>query len=471
MKATLQAIVVGAGIGGLAAAIRLARRGISVRVLEARSEAGGLASGFSAAGFSFDYGPYILLDRPGLEWSFEQFGERLDDQIELRKIDDVYRVTFHNDVRVNFYSDLDRTASEFERQWPGSAKKYIAFVRRTGTIYQRLSALLHISSPGMADMLRSGAWKDAPFLLSSLKQILVRTGLPAEIVNAIGIWTHVAGQKLDEAPSPLAFVPALIHTVGSYLPVGGIRQISHVMTRLALESGVEFEFNCRVKKIRTQNNKVQAVETESGDSHPADIVVSNHSAVGTYIDLLDQETTEKARLEKLPLQSPGVCAYLAVKNKPVSPYLHFYLPAGQEPCRLLINAGLMLPEEERDGCYPARLLSPMRYADAWSGGTAGQRLYLEQIMAEAWWKGLSGEARVVATHIPEEWGRRFNLYRSSMNPVMTAKFMRAGRMPHRSPHFQGLYFAGSSTHPGQWVSFCAISGVLAAKCALDDIGC
>jgi phytoene dehydrogenase-like protein len=331
--------------------------------------------------------------------------------------------------------------------------------------------LLHVSSPGMTDMLRSGAWKGAPFLLSSLQQILVRTGLPTEVVNAIGIWTHVAGQSLEEAPSPLAFVPALIHTVGSYLPVGGIRQISHVMTRLALDSGVQFEFNCRVKKIRTQNSKVQAVETESGDVHPADIIVSNYSAVGTYLDLLDRETTEKGKLERLPLQSPGVCVYLAVKNKPVSPYLHFYLPAGQEPCRLLINTGLMLPEEERYGWYPARLLSPMRYADAQSGGTAGQRQYLEQIMEEAWWKPLSGEVRTVATHIPEEWGLRFNLYRTSMNPVMTAKFMRAGRMPHRSPHVQGLYFAGSSTHPGQWVSFCAMSGILAAQCALDDLGC
>ena len=49
-----------------------------------------------------------------------------------------------------------------------------------------------------------------------------------------------------------------------------------------------------------------------------------------------------------------------------------------------------------------------------------------------------------------------------MNPVMTARFMRAGRLAHRSPHARGLYLAGSSTHPGQWVSFCAVSGILAA---------
>ena len=57
-----------------------------------------------------------------------------------------------------------------------------------------------------------------------------------------------------------------------------------------------------------------------------------------------------------------------------------------------------------------------------------------------------------------------------MNPVMTARLMRAGRLAHRSPHFRGLYLAGSATHPGQWVSFCAISGVLAADALAQDLG-
>jgi phytoene dehydrogenase-like protein len=82
----------------------------------------------------------------------------------------------------------------------------------------------------------------------------------------------------------------------------------------------------------------------------------------------------------------------------------------------------------------------------------------------------AGETRVLASQTPMQWAGRFNLYRDSMNPVMTARFMRSGRMPHRSAQFKGLYFAGSSTHPGQWVSFCAISGVLAANCVLEDLG-
>lgn len=464
-----KAIVIGAGIGGLSTAIHLARRGLSVKVFEARSEPGGLASGFTVDGFSFDYGPYILLDRPGLEWSFQQFGENLSDHLELRKIEDIYRVTYSNGVQVSFHSDLDGTASKFEQSWPGSAKKYIAFVQRADQVYQRLSGLLHVTHPAIFDIMRSGAWREVGFLLSSLQQVLARTGLPPEIINAIGIWTHVAGQKLSEAPSPLALVPGLFHKVGSYLPVGGIRKISQVMNTLASDSGVQFKFSCRVTRIRTEANQAKAVETDTGEIHDANIIVSNHSAIGTYLDLLDQAIAHKAELEKLPLQSPGVCAYLAVAKKPAPPYLHFYLPPGDEPCRLMINPALIVPEEQTDGCYPLRLLSPMRYAEAAQQGSAGQQRYLEQVLAEQWWKPLVGQTRILATQTPAQWAHRFNLYRDSMNPAMTARSMRAGRMPHRSPLFKGLYFAGSSTHPGQWVSFCAISGVLAANCVLEDL--
>jgi len=99
----------------------------------------------------------------------------------------------------------------------------------------------------------------------------------------------------------------------------------------------------------------------------------------------------------------------------------------------------------------------------------GQRDYLDQLLAENWWRDEVEDFRVLATRVPAEWGAQYNLYQDSMNPVMTAGFMRAGRLAHKSPYMRGLYLAGSSTHPGQWVSFCAISGVLAANDLLQDL--
>jgi phytoene dehydrogenase-like protein len=111
----------------------------------------------------------------------------------------------------------------------------------------------------------------------------------------------------------------------------------------------------------------------------------------------------------------------------------------------------------------------MRHVDAEREGRDGQQEALERLVDEAWWRRGLSHSRVLATRVPADWGAGYHLHRDSMNAVMTAQFMRRGRLAHRSGHFRGLYLAGSTTHPGQWVSFCAVSGVLAADCIREDL--
>ncbi len=195
------------------------------------------------------------------------------------------------------------------------------------------------------------------------------------------------------------------------------------------------------------------------------------SGIGTYLELAkDIEPCVRQRLNALPLQSPGVCAYLAIQGDRRPPYLRFSLPGGDQLCRLFVRPGVVDPAVERDGWQPARLIAPMAHAQAEQAGPEGQRAYLERILSEPWWREGITAHRLLATRIPAEWGRQYHLYRDSMNPVMTARFMRQGRLAHRSPYRRGLYLAGSATHPGQWVSFCAVSGVLAADLVREDLG-
>lgn len=471
MSAQKTVVIIGAGMGGLTAALRLARSGFRVRLLEARATAGGLASGFELEGFAFDGGPYILLDRPGLDWAFRALGMELSERVPLRRIEQVYEVERDEGPPVRFAAGLAETAAGMERCWPGSGARYESFVSRTTAIHRRLSPMLLISRPGLADLVRAGAWRDAPFLLRSLGSVLARARLPPAVAEAVAIWTHVAGQRTEVAPSPLAFVPALLHGVGAFLPEGGVGAVPRALAAAAASAGVELEFGAKVTAIRTEGGRATGVEREGGGFVAADAVVSDSAAIAVYLQLVAATPARlRARLEKLPLQSPGVCAYLAVKGDCPAPYLRFRLPGGSELCRLLIQPAAVAPAERRDGWAPARLLAPMRHEEAERLGPEGQRAFLARLLDEPWWRAGLGEVRVLATRIPAEWGAQFHLYRESMNPVMTAAFMRAGRVPHRSPCVRGLYCAGSSTHPGQWVSFCAISGILAADCVRADLG-
>ena len=464
-------IVVGAGMGGLAAALRLARRGCRVRVIESSEQTGGLAAGMERDGLRFDGGPYLLLDRPGLEWSFRELGLDLAGQVPMRRVEDVYQVQAADGSVVRIRADLDETADGMERTWPGGGQRYRAFVARVSRIHERLRPLLTSPRPGPAALIGSGAWRDLPFLLRSLRSVLAGAGLPRAVADAVAIWTHVAGQMTAGAPSPLAFVTAILHGVGAFLPAGGIGAIPSALTAAAREAGVEFDLGTMVAAIRCDGGQVRGVTTTDGTSLGADAVVSNRNGVGTYLELARGAipVAARRRLERLPLQSPGVCAYLAVRGGSKPPYLRFHLPGGGELCRLLVTPAAVVDGLGHDGWVPARLIAPMAYGEAQRIGPEGQREYLERVLSEPWWREDVAEARVLDARTPTDWGAACNLYRQSMNPVMTARLMRIGRLAHRSPYVERLYLSGSATHPGQWVSFCTISGVLAADRVLEGL--
>ncbi len=260
------------------------------------------------------------------------------------------------------------------------------------------------------------------------------------MVEALGIWTHIAGQRLEAAPAPLAFVPAIVHSVGAYTVRGGIHRVPLALEAVAKRLGVTFRYRSKVERIVRRGRRVVGVIVD-GQLIRADHVVSDAPGIGTCARLVDPpDPALNARLEALPLQSPGVAAYLTVERvAPGTPFLEFELPGGHELVRLRIAPGAVDPERAGQ----ARFLSPVDHAWAERVGPEGQRRHLEAAIAHA--------------------QRRYHLYRDSMNPVMTAAFMRRGRMPHHGLLADDLTLVGSATHPGQWVSFCAISGVVAAR--------
>jgi phytoene dehydrogenase-like protein len=475
-----QVLVIGAGMGGLAAALRLRRLGHAVRVLEARESAGGLASGVEFEGFAFDGGPYILLDRPGLDWAFSALGLVTDEQLTLRRLEHVYDVSTADGPTLRFHASLDETAEGFERQWPRAGARYRAFVARMAAHNGRLRPLLYRSPGGPLSLLRGGAWRSAPLLLRSLGGVLRSSRLPQPLRDALGIWTHVAGQPLDRAPSVLGFVPALVHEVGAFYARGGIGTIPRALAAAATAAGAEIDYGVAARRIVVRDGRATGVETEGGRLLEADAVVSDVGGVGTYLDLApDIPPPALEALRALPLQSPGVTAYVAARGDPRGAYLRFVLhhrgrgaeTGGEacEPCHLWIRPASVDPTLEKDGWWPARLLSPMDHTRALREGRAGQEAQLDRILQEPWWRSSVDDVRVLGRRVPATWGAAFRLHRDSMNPVMTAKLMRRGRIAHRSPWIRNLYLAGSSTHPGQWVSFCAISGVLAAERLHEDL--
>lgn len=458
-------IIVGAGIGGMSAALNLQKNNYDVTLIEASSELGGLARSETFGNVEFDAGPYILLDKPGLEWSFEQLGYNLQKSVPLKNLEHVYNVN----GEISFYSDAEKTAALLSENTEGLGAKYLDFVKKSNSLHQMLSPHTYQSKPSPWNIIKKGQFSLIPFMLSNLQAVLRKYGFTKDLENAIGIWTHVAAQKMSKAPAPMSFVPSLIHNVGAYYPTNGMGSIASFLGEELRASGIKIISATRVNKVNSISKKIQSIECVDGQIFDCDALLCNMSAIGAYSlmpNLLPQ--SYQRYLNDLPLQSPGICAYLKVKSNlsKDAPYLQFNTKHKILPTIAFVNPGIL-----SNGSHSqARIVAPLDYSLADSMSEDEQLSLLDELIEAQWWKSGIEEFEVLHKRTSRDWGTSFHLYKNSMNPVMTASFMRKGRIAHKSPFAQNLFFCGSSTHPGQWVSFAAISGILSSNLIVDQFG-
>jgi phytoene dehydrogenase-like protein len=458
------AIVIGGGVGGLAAAIVMAERGVSVTVCEASPFFGGLASALEAGGTTFDGGPYILLDPVGLGWAFEALGLDLE-ALQLRRVHDVYEVERDGGPSLRIGSDVEQTARGLDEFHRGQGDAYRRFIERTTRIHAELAPLQTAPRPSPWSLIRSGAIRHAPFLMRSLGSVLASAGFRPEVADALGIFTHVAGQPLGAAPSPIALVPAMISGPGCFVPRLGVATIPERVLARAAGLGVTLRSSARVARILCDDRRVTGVELATGERLDSRVVVSDASGAATLLELAPAPDRVRRRVAALPLQSPGVAAYLLADARPAGPYLRFRVDAADRdaPCRLLVRPGALDDPPTALHARQVRVVAPLAQATAERLDAAQQDALVDQILREPWTRERVGGFEEAARLTPARWGRRHTLHRNSMNPVMTAQLMRRGRLPHVIDTPRGLFLVGSSTHPGQWVSFCLVSGVLGAR--------
>ncbi|MDG1898204.1 MAG: FAD-dependent oxidoreductase, partial [Fuerstiella sp.] len=151
-----RAVIIGAGVGGLTSAIRLAQNDYEVTVVESRRSAGGLASGFEIDGLHFDAGPYVLLDRPGLEWAFRQLCLAPAEHFQLHRIPKVYQVDDGSTEPISIDGSFEATSAGFDARWPGAGEQYRRFINESMATYQRLQSMQWKSRPGLLDIIRCG---------------------------------------------------------------------------------------------------------------------------------------------------------------------------------------------------------------------------------------------------------------------------------------------------------------------------
>lgn len=482
--------IVGAGIGGLAAAALLAKAGHRVTVFEQAAQAGGKAASVELGGYRFDTGPSLFTLPEVFRAFFERLGRDLRDYLEPVPLAPLCAYEFADGTRLNSYSDCARFAAELEAAGMARRAELEAYLERSARLWEWAGELFltrslhepatYASRRGLKALLNAA--RLSPF--ANLHAANARAFADPRAVQMFDRYATYNGSSPFRTPATMRIIPHVEYTFGGYALQGGIVALPRALERAARELGVEFRFGARVERIAVENGRCRGVAV-GGESHPADVVVSNADVLSTYRTLLElPEAPEARRYARLEPSSSGLVFLWGVARTFPQLQVHNIYFSGDYRAEFdALFDRLDLPEEPT---IYINVTSKVDAADAPPGGENWFVLLNAPRNAGQDWPALAARARqavlrrlsralgcdvgalirvekiIAPPDIERDTGSTFgSLYGiASHSPV--AAFL---RHPNRSRRIRGLYFAGGSAHPGGGMPLALLSGMLAAELA------
>lgn len=313
-----QVIVIGAGIAGIASAIRMASKGFDVTVLESNSYPGGKLSEFQLGGYRFDAGPSLFTLPEQVEELFRLAGKNPSDYFQYTKLPVACHYFWEDGKRVKAYADLDKFAEEVELQLGEPKENIHQALHKSAYIYEHLAPLFMHRS-----LHRWQTWLNAQALKCYLK--LGKLGIfntmhkanqaqfkQAKTVQLFNRYATYNGSNPYETPATLNIIPHLEFNIGAYFPNKGMYDITNSLYKLAQDLGVNFIFNTKVDEVLVTDNKVTGVKTAQ-NSYAADLVINNMDMVNAYKTILRKQKQPEKLLNQ-PKSSSALIFYWGIKK-------------------------------------------------------------------------------------------------------------------------------------------------------------
>lgn len=488
----VKVIVIGAGVGGLATATRLAQAGFAVTVLEKNETAGGRCGRLDLDGYRFDTGATIFLMPKLYARAFSSLGARLEDHLSLRRIDPTYHLYHADGTRMQLTSDLLEMRRQLELIEPGSFGRMLQYLREGETHY-------NLSLPLMVEREFPHFWNffnPANFLLFARINAHRRHSVYADgffrderLRTAFTFHDLYMGLSPEESPAAYSLMQYSELANGMWYPEGGMYRIVESLLNLARQAGINFQFQTPVEKILIANGRATGVVTTNGEFHSADLIVANADLGYTYDKLLPDDGIAggirskeygcstvmfywgmKGRIPDLGIHNVFFSGdfrdnFRALKDGRIvsdTPDFYVHVPTRADPS--------MAPE----GCDSLSIAVPVAHLDEraeqdFPAVQARLRTFILKRLAESGYAGLESGIRMEVSFRPEDWRSRYNLNCGSTHGL-SHKLTQMGylRPNNRHPRYRNVYFAGASTHPGTGVPMVLVSARFAAERILRE---
>ena len=487
-------LVIGAGIGGIATAARLARAGYQVTVVEKNELPGGRCGFIYKDGYHFDTGATLFMMPELYNQAFADLGERMEDHLDLVRVDPTYNLHFHNGTKLELSSDLNAMKSQLETIETGSFGAYLRYLNEGYSNY--MLSITNILGRNFRN----------PFEFFTLKNLMLVFRLRA-LVNhyknlgryfddpqlkiTFGFQNLYMGLNPYVAPAIYSILQYTEFVDGIWFPKGGMYRIIEVLSEIAEKTGVRFLYDAPVDRINIKHQRVYGVTLADGRTLNADIVIANSDLPYVYRHLLPDDGTAD-KLERKEYGCSAVMFYwgldkqypqLAAHNLFIAedyrqgldtifdehslssnPSFYVHAPVRVDPS---------LAPEGHEILYvgiPSGHLDDTGSRD-WAAIQQKSRRVVIQRLAEAGLTNLEGHIKCEVSYNPNDWQKRFNLTKGSTHGL-SHKIMQMGYMRPRNRHhnYSNLYFVGASTHPGTGLPTVLVSARLTSERILQDIG-
>ncbi len=480
------ALVIGSGVAGLAAAIRLAIKGHAVQVFEAGPTPGGKLAEFSEGGYRFDMGPSLFTMPNLVEELFHEAGVDMGGRFAYDQLEESNRYFWEDGTRVTGWCDPQRFAQELEEKLDVPRARTKAHLERASTLLNStgktfLEHSLHrrgtLFNGGILKALRTTSITELMQDLHRVNTKAVGDGKAAQLFDRFATYN---GSNPYRTPGLMRMIAGLEHGRGAFYPVGGMYRITKGLHLLGVDLGVRFHFNCRVERILLDEDqrKVVGILSAQGEHH-ADVVVSNMDVVPTYRLLLpdlppperilEQERSSSAMVfywgvrgsfpqlglhnilfsnayerefehlfDKLDVfEDPTVYINITSKHTPGD------APAGCENWFTMINAPRDIGQDRENLVHKARQ-AILAKVERTLGVDLAPMIAVEHVLDP---RGI-GE---------RTFSHQGSIYGTSSNSPWAA-FL---RHPNFHGKVKGLYFCGGSVHPGGGIPLALLSARIA----------
>ncbi len=490
----ISVLVIGAGIGGIATAARLARHGYKVTVVEKCEQAGGRCGHMVKNGYHFDTGATLFLMPDLYAQTFANLGERMEDHLDLHRVDPSYYIHFYDGTSLALTSDLNAMQAQLESVEPGSFGAHLRYLNEAYLHYQL--SLSNLVKRDFRSLLEFISLKNL-LLLFRLKALVNHYSHVSKYFNdprlkiAYTFQNLYMGLSPFEAPAIYSLLQYAEFAEGIWFPLGGMYRIIEALTGIAEKWGVQFIYNCSVDKIIVDDHKATGVTLVNGRHISADIIVANADLPYVYRCLLPDDGTA-GKLEHKKYGCSALVFYWGLdKQYPQLGAHNLFISGVDRQSFDPIFNGLTLPDTPNFYVHaPGRVdpsLAPERgdtlmvaipvghinetSPQDWNTIHGQARKFVLQRLRRVGISDLEEHIQFEKSSTPHDWQRRYNLLKGSTHGL-SHNLTQMGYLRPRNQHkrYRNLYFVGASTHPGTGLPTVLVSAHLVTERIFEEVG-